>query len=105
MPTENACEESKCENCEKKNSACISFFAHENAMMHKDMDNERMHETIKLIREQHSKDIRNIFIGFIAVILLFVVSYTIRTNIWNETVRQLNAAVVELAHAQNTGTP
>lgn len=30
-----------CKNCEEK-QACIPFFIHENAMMHKDMDNERM---------------------------------------------------------------
>ena len=98
-------EESKCGNCEKKSTACISFFAHENSMMHKDLDNERLHETMKRMSEQHTKDIRNIIIGFFAVILLFVMSYTVRTNIWNETVRQMNAAIVELANAQDHGTP
>lgn len=98
-------EENKCDTCNKKSNACISIFAYENAMMHKDMDNERLHETMNRMSEQHTKDIRNIIIGFFVVILLFVVSYTVRTNIWNETVRQMNAAVVELANAQNTGSP
>lgn len=97
-------EEDKCSNC-KNSSACVSFFVHENAMMHKDMDNERLHETMKRMSEQHTRDIRNIIVGFFVVILLFVVSYTVRTNIWNDTVRQMNAAIVELANAQGHGTP
>ena len=32
--------DNKCGTCEKKEQACISFLAHENAMMHKDTDNE-----------------------------------------------------------------
>lgn len=113
---EESCNESKCESCEKKSSACISFFAHENAMMHKDLDNERLHETIKLMSEQHtqdikrmseqhSQDIRNIILGFFVVIMLFVVTYTIRTNIWNDTVREMTAEIVELANAKVTSTP
>lgn len=108
--------ENKCSSCENKSVACISYFAHENAMMHKDMDNERLHETIKLMSEQHaqdikrmseqhSTDIRNILIGFFVVIMLFVVTYTIRTNIWNDTVKDMNAAIVELAHAKDSTTP
>lgn len=97
--------ESKCTQCEKKEQACISFFAHENAMMHKDVDNERLHETI---REQARESVRrNIYLclTFIVIILLFVVTYTIRTNIWNETVREMNAAIVELAHAKGITVP
>lgn len=97
--------EDKCNNCKKDGVACISYFAHENAMMHKDMDNERMHETMKMMSERHSMDIRNIFIGFFAVILLLVATYTIRNGIWNETIRQMNAAIVELANAQSHSTP
>ena len=114
---EEPCNENKCETCSKKSSvACISFFTHENAMMHKDLDNERLHETIKLMSEQHTKDIermseqhsmdiRNILIGFFVVIMLFVVTYTIRTNIWNDTVKYMNAAIVELAHATSNPAP
>ena len=32
----------ECKNCEQKEQACVPFFLHENAMMHKDMDNERL---------------------------------------------------------------
>ena len=113
---EESTTENKCETCSSKSVACISYFAHENAMMHKDLDNERLHETIKLMSEQHTKDIqrmseqhsmdiRNILLGFFVVIMLFVVTYTIRTNIWNETVKDMNAAIVELAHAQNVSPP
>ena len=98
-------EESKCGNCEKKSTACISFFAHENSMMHKDLDNERLHETMNRMSEQHTKDIRNIIIGFFAVIMLFVVAYTIRTNIWNDTVREMTAEIVELANATSNPAP
>ena len=31
----------KCKNCDHE-QACVPFFLHENAMMHKDADNERM---------------------------------------------------------------
>lgn len=34
-------DENKCDVCNKKSSACISFFAHENALMHKDLDTAR----------------------------------------------------------------
>lgn len=82
--------EHNCESCKDK-KGCISFFAHENAMMHKDMDNERMHKTIK-----------NICITFIAIIIVFVTAYTIRTAIWNNTVLELNKMIVELSERQDT---
>ena len=97
--------EDNCASCNKKSSACISFFAHENAMMHKDLDNERLHETIKVIGEKSTRTNWNTCITFIVIILLFVVSYTIRTNIWNETVRQMTAAIVELANAKGIAPP
>lgn len=101
---EFAPEESNCKDCGKK-QACISFFAHENAMMHKDLDNERLHETMKVTQEKNTRTNRNMCITFILIILLFVVSYTVRTEIWNETVRQMNAAIVELANAKGVSTP
>ena len=98
-------EEAKCSMCEKKSQACISFFAHENALMHKDLDNERMHETMKAIQEKNTRTTFHICLAFIVIILLFVVSYTVRTEIWNETVREMNAAIVELANAKGVNTP
>lgn len=100
-----ATEKKECSDCEKKSTACISFFAHENAMMHKDVDNERMHETMKAIQEKNTRTTFHICMAFIVIILLFVVSYTVRTEIWNETVREMNAAIVELANAKGVGTP
>ena len=88
MKTEN---EERCSVCEKKSTACISFFAHENAMMHKDMDNERMHKTIKVICTT-----------FIAIIVIFVAAYTIRTSIWLNTINKMNDYIVELT--RTTGT-
>jgi len=97
-------EEKNCSSCGKK-QACISFFAHENAMMHKDLDNERMHETMKDMGSKHTRTVLYICAAFIVIILLFVVTYTIRTEIWNETVRQMNAAIVELANAKGIISP
>ena len=97
-------EDNNCTGCQKK-QACISFFAHENAMMHKDLDNERLHATMKDNDEKNARNHRNTCITFIVIILLFVVTYTIRTNIWNETVRQMSAAIVELANAKGIIAP
>ena len=98
-------EESKCARCEKKEQACISFFAHENAMMHKDVDNERLHETIREQAKESNRRNLCLCATFIVIILLFVVTYTIRTNIWNETVRNMTAAIVELANAKGITVP
>ena len=38
--------EADCMNCKDK-QACVPFFIHENAMMHKDWDNERMERIVK----------------------------------------------------------
>ena len=104
MTEQNREIEKSCQNCKEK-QACISFFAHENAMMHKDMDNERLHETMKQIAEKDKINHRNTCLFFAIVILLFVVAYTIRTNIWNETVRQMTAAIMELANAKGFIAP
>lgn len=95
----------KCNTCEKKSQACISFFAHENAMMHKDVDNERLHETIREQARENNKRNMYLCLTFIVIILLFVVTYTVRTNIWNETVRNMTAAIVELANAKGIAVP
>ncbi len=87
-------EESKCSTCEKKATPCVSFFAHENAMMHKDVDNERAHRTILFV-----------CITFLLIVIIFVTAYTIRTGIWLDTITKLNSAVVELANAKGIPTP
>lgn len=87
-------QESRCETCNKKDQACISFFAHENSMMHKDTDNERAHRTTLFV-----------CITFLLIVIVFVAAYTIRTSIWLDTVKELNADIVELAHAQGILPP
>ena len=86
-------EEKTCGNCRDK-QACISFFAHENAMMHKDVDNERAHRTTLFV-----------CIAFVMIVIIFVTAYTVRTSIWLDTITKLNAAIVELANAKGIITP
>ena len=86
--------EEKCGTCMKKSTACISFFAHENAMMHKDMDNERAHRTTMIV-----------CIAFVLIVIIFVAAYTVRTAVWLDTVNKMNAAIVELANAKGIITP
>ena len=106
-------EENKCSACAEKGHTCIPFFVHENAMMHKDMDNERMHETIKEISEENQKTIKEISekyrktimticITFITIIAVFVAAYTIRTNIWLSTITSMNQTITELAKGNTT---
>jgi hypothetical protein len=85
--------ESQCGSCNKK-QACISFLAHENAMMHKDTDNERAHRTTLYV-----------CIAFVLIVIIFVAAYTVRTNIWLDTIKNMNAAIVELANAKGVPTP
>ena len=84
----------KCSTCSKKSEPCISFFAYENSMMHKDMDNERAHKTTLFV-----------CLAFVLIVVIFVTAYTIRTNIWLDTISKLNAAIVELANAKGIITP
>ena len=85
--------ENKCGSCEKK-QACISFLAHENAMMHKDTDNERAHRTTLYV-----------CIAFVLIVIIFVAAYTVRTNIWLDTIKSMTAAIIELANANGIIAP
>ena len=86
----------------------VSYFVHEADMMHKDADNERMHETYR-------KTIKTICATFIILIVIFVTAYTIRTAIWQNTILKMNNAIMEMAnlhhkcvevdHAENADTP
>lgn len=87
-------EETRCDKCSKKDTACISFFAHENSMMHKDVDNERAHRTTLFV-----------CIAFVLIVVIFVAAYTIRTSIWLETIKELNADIVEIACAKGIISP
>lgn len=85
--------EGNCLSCKDK-KGCISFFAHENAMMHKDTDNERAHRTTLFV-----------CVAFVLIVIIFVAAYTIRTNIWLDTIKSMNAAIVELANAKGIPAP
>ena len=74
----------------ERKHAQIDFFVHENDMLQKDIDNERMHDT-------HRKTIRNICITFILIIVIFVVTYTVRTNIFLRTIDKMNDAILQMA--------
>ena len=78
-------EEESCNTCGKK-KACISFFAHENDMMHKDADNERAHRTTLFV-----------CITFVVITLIFVSAYTLRMNSFLDTIKEMNAVIVQLA--------
>lgn len=86
-------DKTECTTC-KKNSACIPFLAHENAMMHKDTDNERAHRTTLFV-----------CIAFVLIVIIFVAAYTIRTSIWLDTINKLVAEIVELASAKGIPAP
>ena len=83
-----------CASCEKKGVACISFVAHENAMMHKDADNERSHKTTRFV-----------CISMIILAMIFVVTYTIRMNSFVDTIKEMNAMIVQLAIAKGIISP
>ena len=85
--------ESNCSNC-KDSKACISFLAHENAMMHKDADNERAHRTTLFV-----------CIAFVIITIIFVFAYTIRMNSFLDTINKLTADIVELAGAKGIIAP
>jgi preprotein translocase subunit SecG len=87
-------EEDHCARCSKKDTACISFFAHENAMMHKDTDNERAHRTTLFV-----------CITFVIITVIFVFAYTVRMNSFLNTINQLTADIVELAGAKGVIAP
>lgn len=88
-----------CNNCEQK-QACVPFFIHENAMMHKDADNERMAKIVKGLR------IMNIIqsIVILLIVFVFVWFYTSRAQIWSNTIMEMKDAIVEVSHAKDTGS-
>lgn len=89
--------EHNCSACAEKGRTCIPFFVHENAMMHKDTDNERMHETVQKINEKNNKTVMTVCLTFIVIIVIFVTAYTVRTNIWLNTITRMNDTIVEMA--------
>lgn len=94
--------EDKCTSCTEKGHTCIPFFVHENAMMHKDMDNERMHETVQRINDKNAKTVLTVCLTFVLIIVIFVTAYTVRTSIWLNTITRMNDTIVEMASRNPT---
>lgn len=92
--------EEVCAECHEK-QAHIPFFIHENAMMHKDMDNERMERIVK------GQRITNIVQSVVILLIVFIMAmfYTSRTQMWNDTISKLNQTIVEVTHAKEDRTP
>ena len=77
-----------------KKPEMVTAFAYENALMHKDFDNERANRT-------------TLFVCVFALLfsLTFVVAYTIRMNTFIALIREMNAAIVQLASAKGIISP
>ena len=90
----------ECKNCDEK-QACLPFFVHENAMQHKDMDNERMAKIVK------GQRITNVVQSIVILLIVFIMAmfYTSRTQMWNNTISQLNQTIVEVTHAKDNTAP
>ena len=74
-------------NCGENSQACVPFFLHENAMMHKDKDNRRM-MIICL----------SLCVTLIVVVVTLVSYYTSRTAMWNETITKLTTTLAEVTN-------
>ena len=77
-----------------KKPESVTAFAYENALMHKDMDNERANRT-------------TLFVCVFALLfaLIFVVAYTLRMNTFVNLIKEMNAAIVQLASAKGIPAP
>lgn len=96
-----------CKNCESK-QACVPFFIHENAMMHKDLDNERMAKTVEqVVKVAKGQRIANICqtAVILLIVFIFVLFYTSRAQIWSNTITSLNQTIVEVTHAKEIASP
>lgn len=92
--------EADCANCKDK-QACVPFFIHENAMMHKDWDNERMERIVK--GQRIANAIQSIVI--LLIVFIFVWFYTSRAQIWSNTISEMKQAIVEVSHAKENTVP
>ena len=85
----------------------VPFFAHENALKHKDMDNERMERVVdRLAKIVKGQRIANIIqsIVILLIVFVFVWFYTSRAQIWSNTITEMKEAIVEVSNAKNTGS-
>ena len=90
----------ECKNCGEK-QACVPFFVHENAMMHKDADNERMERIVK--GQRIANVIQSVVI--LLIVFIFVWFYTSRAQIWSNTISDMNQTIVEVTHAKEKSMP
>lgn len=91
--------EEKCKNCDEK-QACIPFFAHENTMMHKDADNERLANIVQGQRKINV--VQSIII--LAIVFIMAMFYTYRTQMWNDTIAKQNETIIKLLNERSPGT-
>lgn len=91
----------KCNNNCEKTQACVPFFIHENALQHKDADNERMAKALKGQRIQNI--IQSIVI--LLIVLIFVWFYTSRAQIWSKTITEMNHTLAEVKNAEGNTPP
>ena len=91
--------EEKCRNCEEK-QACVPFFIHENSMMHKDADNER------LANIADGQRTINVVQSIIILLIVFIMAmfYTSRTQMWNNTIAKQNETIIMLLSERSPGT-
>ena len=82
-----------CKNCTEK-EACVPFFLHENALMHKDRDSRRMMVICLAL-----------CITLVVLVVTLVSYYTSRTAMWNETISNLSTKLVEVSNAKLGTTP
>ena len=78
----------------QEEQAQVPFFIHENALMHKDMDNRRMMAIVI-----------SLCVTLIVVVVTLVSYYTSRTAMWNDTIVQLETALVEVCNAKGISPP
>ena len=88
----------KCKNCDTQ--VCVPFFLHENAMMHKDADNERLANIAQGQRKI------NVFQSIIILLIVFIMAmfYTYRTQMWNTTIAKQNETIIMLLNDRNPVT-
>ena len=89
-----------CKNCEEKQVACVPFFVHENTMMHKDADNERLAEIA--MGQRRINVIQSIII--LLIVFIMAMFYTSRTQMWNNTIAKQNETIIMLLNERNSST-
>lgn len=79
---------------QNKKPEMVTAFAYENALMHKDFDNERAHKSTWIVCAT-----------VIILTLIFVFAYTVRMNAFIDTINRLTADIIKLAGEKGVITP